>query len=382
MRILQIYELAPSGATTYNGIDVSILELSKELSKMGHEVTILTGRSLQNNCHNSSEIEIIEVDFQNIMKKTWSPSNLSILRQLSFPLAVMGRKLRGFDIYHGHIYSSGLLALYLGRKNHGKVINTIHGSYYPIWDMISPRYQSFFYRAGERILAPFLAKHSDLQIHTGKYFASKVIEWGGPKEKIRVIRNGVNFRMFYPSKSRHREGIIFTARRLVKKNGIDYLLKAIKLVLEKVDCELWIAGDGPEKKSLKRLSVKLGIEENVSFVGLIPHDEIPYYIARSEIAVIPSLIEASSLFLLECMAMGKPIVTTKVGDIPAISDHCAILVEPADEFGLAEGLLKLLEDDEEKKKISHRALKEVKKYSWKEIAKKTEKEYLRLCEKK
>lgn len=377
MKILQIYELGPLDQKVYNGIDVAILETSRELSRLGHEVTILTGKGLGRG--DIEGIEILQVDFLGAMKRTWSPTNLSLARQLFFPLAVLGRKLGGFDIYHGHIYVSGLIAWYLGRKHGGRVVNTLHGSYYPVWGLISHPLKARFYKAGERFLAPLLAKLCDLQIHTGEYFANNVVEWGAPREKIRVIQNGVDRRMFCP-KDHLKDGCeIFTARRLVKKNGVEYLLKAMKLVLEEVECSLTIAGDGPERMRMEKLSEKLGISEKVHFLGLVPHQDIPRHLARADLAVIPSIVEASSLFLLEAMAMGKPVIASRVGDIPQILNGAGTLVEPMDERSLAREIVAVFKHGD-KRMIGRKALEEVKKRSWRKVAKKIEEEYSRLCE--
>jgi glycosyltransferase involved in cell wall biosynthesis len=378
LKILQIYELAPTGIKAFNGIDVSILEISRELAKLGHDVTILTGRSGNNDIDSCGDVNIVQVEFFNLMKKTWDPVNLRLSRQLIFPLAVLGKKFRDFDIYHGHIYASGLIALYFGKINNGKVVNTIHGSYYPIWHLLASPWESFFYKKCERILAPFLAKHVDLQIHTGEYFAKKVIEWGAPPSKVKIIRNGVNINEFNKKDSKKDKSIIFTARRLVKKNGVEYLLKAMKKISEKVDCELWIAGDGPERSSLEKLTERLELKNKVVFLGLVPHDKIPELLAQAEIAVLPSLIEASSLFLLEAMGMGKPIVATNVGDNQKILDGSAILVNPCDIDSMAEGILGILADDKRKNEMRKKVLEKVRGYTWEKVARMIEEEYLRI----
>ncbi|MEE8168533.1 MAG: glycosyltransferase family 4 protein [Candidatus Hydrothermarchaeales archaeon] len=349
MKILQIYELGPlDEVNVHSGIDVAILELSKHLSRMGHEVSILCGAG--NGVigkHYVGDVEIIPVEFSGIMRRTWSPSNLRFIRQAAFPFVVQAKKLDKFDIYHGHVYASGLLANYLARRSRGKAVNTIHGSYYPIWNEIASPLEAGFYGNCERILAPLLARMSNLQIHTAGYFAKQVLEWGAPKEKIRVIHNGVDSDVFHPSVKAVEfdkdAPVIFTARRLVRKNGVEYLVRAMKHVLRKEDCSLLIAGDGPERSRLEGLASKLGISSRIIFLGLLQHREIPSYLALADVAVVPSLIEASSLFILEAMAMDKPLVATKVGAIPEIAAG-ALLVEPKDEVALADGILQALKD--------------------------------------
>ena len=384
MKILQIYELGPlDGENVCNGIDVAILELSRNLGELGHEVAILTGAG--KNGHARKEIDgikIIPADFAKIMKKTWDPVNLKFFRQAAFPLIALKEKLGGFDIYHGHIYTSGLLAAYLARWNHGKAVNTIHGSYYPVWEEIASFPCAGFYKVSERLLAPLLARLCDLQIHTGGYFAKQVMEWGALEDKVKVIHNGANPEVFSPDVKPaefDKNGlIIFTARRLVKKNGLEHLIEAISYVLKEEECHLLIAGGGPEKERLKSLGERLGVSEHVTFLGMLPHEQIPPYISLADMIVVPSLIEASSLFVLEAMSMGKPVIATDTGGIPEIINNgSGVLVEPSDAKELAEKIL-LLFDKKERDELGDNAQRAAMGFTWEEAAKRTEREYLRI----
>src|SRR5207244_1072078 len=103
---------------------------------------------------------------------------------------------------------------------------------------------------------------------------------------------------------------------------------------------LRIAGEGPEYPRLVALAERLGVRDSVEFVGVIPHDHIRGFIGTGNVAVLPSLAEASSLFLLECMALGRPVVCSSVGGIrEVVDDETAWLVRPGDPVDLAEGML-------------------------------------------
>ena len=261
------------------GIEVALLELCKELVRIGHEVTILAGARDTDDERFIDGVQIIPVDFLNIMRQTWSSSALSFHRQLLFPLAALKRELKRYDIYHGHIYLSGLIAYYLARKNRAIAVNTIHGSYYPIWGIITNPFRANLYKTAERFLAPILARQSHLQIHTGGYFANQVLAWGAPEDKVKVIHNGVNPGQFHPGvepiKHDHSIPILLTARRLVRKNGLEYLIRAMKYVLMEEQCRLMVIGDGMERRRLELLSAHLGISDHVEFTGAVPHSILP-----------------------------------------------------------------------------------------------------------
>lgn len=314
------------------------------------------------------------------MRLTWNAFNLKLSRQALFPLAVLGRRLlKGYDIYHGHIYTSGFIASYLARMNHAVTVNTIHGSYYPIWNAIANPVTAGFYRSCERFLAPMLAKHVHLQIHPAKYFAEQVLAWGAPADRLRVIHNGVNINHFQPDtepvKQDHSLPVLFTARRLVKKNGLEYLLRAMKHVLAEERCKLIIAGDGPERQRLETLAADIGVSKHVEFVGAVPYGVMPEYLAAADIAVLPSLIEATSLFALEAMAMAKPLVATNVGGLPELNGNATLFVEPMNERELGDAIIHLLQDNEVRDKMGNSGRRFAENHSWKTVAKETNAAY-------
>ncbi len=380
MKILHIYELGPHDTDAMGGVSVVILELCKELVALGNDVTILTGARDSCTERYVDGLRILPVDLLNTMRLTWNASNLKLSRQALFPLAVLGRRLlKGYDIYHGHIYMSGFIASYLARMNHAVAVNTIHGSYYPIWNEIANPVTAGFYRSCERFLAPMLAKHVHLQIHPAKYFAEQVLAWGAPADRLRVIHNGVNINHFQPDtesvKRDHSLPVLFTARRLVKKNGLEYLLRAMKHVLAEARCKLIIAGDGPERQRLETLAADMGVSRHVEFVGAVPYGIMPEYLAAADIAVLPSLIEATSLFALEAMAMAKPLVATNVGGLPELNGNATLFVEPMNERELGNAIIHLLQDNEVRDKMGNSGRRFAENHSWKTVAKETNAAY-------
>jgi glycosyltransferase involved in cell wall biosynthesis len=240
---------------------------------------------------------------------------------------------------------------------------------------------------------------SDIQFHTGDYFAQQVLAWGASQQKVKTIHNGADIIRFNPSVTdtvnlcqiipQHIHidfsiPVILTARRLVKKNGIEYLIKAMQLVLKEKQCQLMIIGEGAERAALEQLTHDLNLQENVHFLGLIPHEMLPPYIALADIAVVPSLMEASSIFMLEAMAMEKPVIATNAGGLPEVlTPSVGILVEPMDEKELADAISELLQSEEKRVQLGRQARQHVKaNYSWKAVALKMEAEYMKLLARK
>ncbi len=108
--------------------------------------------------------------------------------------------------------------------------------------------------------------------------------------------------------------IIITTSRLVKKNGIDDLIKSLTFLSDNVKLE--IVGAGEEEEALKRLVESLGLASRVSFLGYKPSLELPQYLERADVFCRPSRSEGLGNSFLEAMAVGLPVIGTPVGGIP------------------------------------------------------------------
>ncbi|MGZ4881281.1 MAG: glycosyltransferase family 4 protein [Halobacteriota archaeon] len=382
LRIAHLYELGPQPeGVLLGGIEVALLELSRSLTKLGHEVTIINGASNRATEFQIDNVNVKTIDLADTMRLTWDPSNLRFARQVAFPFAALAADLPGFDIYHGHFYTSGFAANVLARKYRGVAVNTIHGSYYDIWRYIEPPVISSMYRLTERVLAPMLARMSKMQIHTGGYFARRVIKWGAPPEKVITIHNGFDPSAFRPDVATsdliREKTVLFTARRLVEKNGLEYIISAMPDIVAQHDAELVIAGDGPHKQHLQNLVAHHNLQNDVTFIGAVPHSKLPELISASDIVVIPSLMEASSLLLIESMACKRPVVATNVGGIPEImSEGCGVLVEPRDALALSQAVNHLISDQGLRDKLANKAyLRVIGSLTWDKIAQQTENAY-------
>jgi len=139
--------------------------------------------------------------------------------------------------------------------------------------------------------------------------------------------------------------IIGTVGWLVPIKGHTWLVRAVPRVLAEFPqaCVVLI-GDGPLLGELKHLAAELGISPHVMFLGT-RHD-IPECLAALDLFVLPSLNEGMGRALIEAMAVGCPVVATRVGGIPDIvaDGTTGLLVPPRDDRALAEAILTLLRD--------------------------------------
>ncbi len=142
-----------------------------------------------------------------------------------------------------------------------------------------------------------------------------------------VIPNGVNYALFsdpvwkkeahkliYRFDKKPNEYYLITTSRLTGKNAVDDIIRALALLPERY--KFLVLGEGPMGKELWKLSDKLDVAKRVMFVGHIPYEQIPAYLAISDVFVRPSLSEGMGNSFIEAMAARVPVVATPVGGIP------------------------------------------------------------------
>ena len=138
---------------------------------------------------------------------------------------------------------------------------------------------------------------------------------------------------------------------LEKIKGFDYLIRAIaNLARRGVDVELELVGDGPERPRLEQLAAHLGISSRVAFRGLLTFDRVQAAMTEATMLVHPSigLGDAVPTVIKEAMAVGTPVVASRVAGIPELLDEgrCGTLVPPIDSDLLAEAIERLLTEPE------------------------------------
>lgn len=241
----------------------------------------------------------------------------------------------------------------------------------------------------------WLLGHADLIIAPSRELAlkSRIVQIS---KKIKYIPNGVDTKRFNPSIERcdvrashgiHRDSpILLCPRRLDPKNGIEYMIRSAPLVVKQHRnvCFLIVGnGDTKYKGYLKRMIQKRGVGDHIIFVGSVANDEMPAYYLNSDIVILPSLVEATSIAGIEGMACARPIIGTKTGGIPEILNdgENGILVEPANPGDLAKAILALLKDGDKRKRMGLKGRElAVRKFDWRVIAQRTLEAYNSLIE--
>ena len=163
---------------------------------------------------------------------------------------------------------------------------------------------------------------------------------------VRVVRNAVDLTRFQPPAVTVKNfvPVIGAVARLVHMKGLEYLIQAVADLRRRgIDCTLRIAGDGPLRSALSNLAVSLGINDRVILLG--QQHAISNFYRSLDLFALPSVsLEGLPLSILEAMASGLPVVSTRVSGIPeaVIDGVTGKLVAPRDVHGLANALEELL----------------------------------------
>jgi phosphatidylinositol alpha-mannosyltransferase len=192
-----------------------------------------------------------------------------------------------------------------------------------------------------------------------------------------IVPNGVDVNFFSPSippLKQFRDGkknILFVGR-LEKRKGIEYLIKAFRLVKGDLpQSRLIILGPGARLRQ-KYERVAQGIPDIV-FLGNIPYNELPRYYASADVFCCPATGEESfGMVLLEAMAMGKPVVATNIAGYAQLVEQGkeGVLVAPKDEMALAQAIISLLDNPSLAQEMGERGRLKAEAYSWEGIANK------------
>jgi len=223
------------------------------------------------------------------------------------------------------------------------------------------------------------------------YLAKRAKKYGYQGE-VKIIPNGVDLEKFKKDFNQEElfnlrkelglnptDKVLVTASRLVFKNGVDTLIKAIKNLQIKV----LILGQGNLETKLKALAQELGVKDRVLFLGHISQKDLPKYLRISDIFVRTSRSEGLGSAFLEAMAANLPVIGTEVGGIPDFLCHQenGLFCEVDNPSDLATKIKMLLEDNNLRQKIINNAKQLVNQnYDWAQISSSMDKIFSQLCQ--
>lgn len=235
------------------------------------------------------------------------------------------------------VYPDGVTAIWLGHHFNLPVVVTARGSDVSLLpDHALPRH-----------LIRQAINNSSALIAVSAAIKAALIHLGAPDEKVTVLRNGVDTRLFRPmDRDYARETLALTGRTLIsvgsliERKGHDRIIRA----MAQLDgFELLIAGEGPDHHRLSRLIEELDLTDRVRLLGAWPHRELPRLYNAADALILASSREGWPNVLTEAIACGTPVLASNIWGNPEIvsCQQAGMLIEHNTPDGIAEAVRRL-----------------------------------------
>jgi glycosyltransferase involved in cell wall biosynthesis len=259
-----------------------------------------------------NEIEVLHPRFPALPKIGMTLAPLLLYRAV-LSLVERLRRERGFDLIDAHyFYPDGVAAAMLGRRLGVPVVITARGTDVNL--IAQRRFPRRMIRWAARQAAAVVAVSGALK--------DKLSALGVERERIHVLRNGVDLELFHPEGRDEvradldlRRPTLLSVGNLLAFKGHGVVIEALSLLQE---YELVIAGDGPDRAAFEALARECGVSGRVRFVGSLSQQDLRRYYCAADALVLASSREGWPNVLLEAMACGTPVIATEVGGVPEI----------------------------------------------------------------
>ena len=373
---MKICMVAPEFPPNCTGMGYYTFSLSEKLTELGNDVTVITRGSWKKvKIESFNNIKVYRVRFLPL-----PPVHVKIHGYFLNKFFSNTLKKNDFDIIHYHsplvppinTNLSSIVTFHGCWKTEGKMyakITDFYSLYVRIFNKFFVRDEMNSIKNTNKITTVSYKVANDLSI----FYEADINE-------ITVVRNGVDIHLFKPNHKINREefSILYTGRLVYRKGLIDLVKSAEYVCNEYPGASFILTGNGALRPTLEKMVQDLGLENNCSFLGFIALDELIKHYQIDTIHVLPSYYEGLPTTVLEAMACGIPVVATDIsGTNDAVVDgETGILVPPKNPKALADGIIKLLGDENLRKKMGKAGRERVEReFSWDTVAGKIVKLY-------
>lgn len=200
----------------------------------------------------------------------------------------------------------------------------------------------------------------------------ELAEKGIPEADISIVYNAVDHTIYRPSEEPKPAGpLIGYVGRIKRYKKIDYLLEALKIVLERIPgARLMLAGSGDYLPSLVSLAARLRVNDRVEFMGFVSEEAKIQMLQRAHVVVNPSSKEGWGVTVIEANACGTPVIASDVQGLrdAVVDGKTGFLVPFGDVEGFARRMLEVLQNQELRKSLSEEAIAHARRFNWDDSA--------------
>jgi glycosyltransferase involved in cell wall biosynthesis len=360
------------------GMEIHGKLLTEGLARLGHDVTVVASRhpaGVEGETRDGVQLRYARAGQVGVQRGAWAGecSRLVTALHRQAPIDVL--------CCQQAVVPPGLLRF--ARQSEVPIVVIMEG--HEALALLSELRQAWSHRNGlgtlPRRAASFLYHHlrwehpllhaCDRVIAVSDALARSLRRWFGvPRQRIDVVYNGVDTERFRPDPERGaaiRKGLglgqddvmVLFLSHVTRQKGLHILLRALpRIRATGPPVRVVVAGVGDYLADGQALAQRLGLSSHVVFVGEVPHERAPEYLAASDVFVLPTLRQEGLPFaLLEAMAAQKPVLVSRIGGVTSVLHDGVngLLVRPGDPDALAQGLMRLLADRELGRRLARSA---------------------------
>ncbi|MGN6619135.1 MAG: N-acetyl-alpha-D-glucosaminyl L-malate synthase BshA [Ilyomonas sp.] len=363
---------------TFGGSGVLATELGKALADKGHSVHFITYQQPVRLNVFSANIYYHEVRVPTYPLFDYPPYEVALASTMVD--VIMNHNL---DLLHVHYAIPHASAAYMAKQvalKHGReipVITTLHGTDITLVGK-DKTYEP---------VVTFSINESDAITAVSENLREETYKSFNIRKEIEVIYNFVDVSRFSKKPldafkkvvAPNNEKIIVHASNFRKIKRVDDVVKIFAEVRKQIPAKLLMVGDGPERSVAESLARRLGVDEDVRFVG--KQEQMEEIFLVSDLFILPSEYESFGLAALEAMAARVPVISSNAGGLPEINIHgvTGFLANVGDVATMSNYAIQLLGNDEKLEQFKQEAYQQACKFDIHNVVPIYEKLYSRFC---
>jgi glycosyltransferase involved in cell wall biosynthesis len=366
LRILQVCDHLGWEGSRMHGVKRLFAWMIPRFDRSRYDVSLV---SLRKRDLSEETLDALGIDIQYLHKSKFDPATLTAL------LKIVDHKR--IDVLHLHGYGATTFGRLAGKMRRLPAILHEHAN---LTDT------PWFQKVADRLLAP----STDLAIAVSKSTADFVIHARQmPPERVKVVYLGVPLEEFSRIRSADEiaaaraelgvhpgEMAVGSVTRLHDSKGNSYLVDAAREVLrQRPHARFFLFGEGPLRPELEAQARAVGLGDRFVFGGFTK--DVARTVSAFDMSVFPSLWEGTPLTVFEALAMGKPIVATDADGLVDVltAERDAVIVPKRDAPALAAGIVRLMDSEPERARLSAAARETGRQYDIAAFVRKMERLY-------